>query len=166
MHGAELRAVHPAWITSPGVDALSAHWDQHFVACTQGRERLAATFDVLAHAGVRLGVVSNGRTAKQRRKLESLQLSARLGAVLISEDFGVAKPDARIFQAAARKLGLTPSECVFVGDNPEKDVRAAAAAGMRTVWFRAALPWPAGLPPAEESVASRPELLDLLGRPG
>jgi putative hydrolase of the HAD superfamily len=159
---ADLNA-HQAWLVSPGVDAIAAHWDRHFVACTQAREGLTTTIDALAQAGVQLGVITNGATAKQRRKLEMLELWNRLGAVLISEDFGAAKPDARIFHAAAQRLGVDPSECVFVGDNPQKDVLGAAAAGMRAVWFRATVPWPEGLPPAQESVRSLAEVLDLPG---
>src|SRR4051812_10644317 len=62
---ADLNA-HQAWLVSPGVDAIAAHWDRHFVACTQAREGLTTTIDALAQAGVQLGVITNGATAKQR----------------------------------------------------------------------------------------------------
>jgi putative hydrolase of the HAD superfamily len=156
-------AVHQAWISSPGVAALADHWDHYFAVCTQGREGLSETVDALAASGIRLGVVTNGRTNKQRRKIEALDLQNRVGALLISEDFGAAKPDERIFRAAASSLAVPPHECMFVGDNPEKDVLGAAKAGMRAVWFRGSLPWPDALAPPHESITSLRELLELPG---
>jgi putative hydrolase of the HAD superfamily len=108
----------------------------------------------LAQAGLRLGVVTNGRIHNQRRKIERLNLQEALGALLISEEFGAAKPDGRIFRAAAAKLAVQPHECMFIGDNPENDVLGASTVGMRAVWFRAGLPWPENLAPARESIAS------------
>ncbi len=159
-------AEHGGWTAKPPAAELAAHWDQHFAACTQARDGLAATVDAIARAGVRMGVVTNGPTDRQRRKLDALGLRDRFDAVLISAELGVEKPDARIFAAATAQLGVDPRDCVFVGDNPEKDVAGAAAAGMRAVWLRAALPWPQQMAPPRESIASLRELLDLVLRPG
>ena len=57
--------------------------------------------------------------------------------VALSYDVGVEKPDRRIFDAA-RELGamggeLEPDECLHVGDDFVKDVRAAEAAGWNSV---------------------------------
>jgi putative hydrolase of the HAD superfamily len=156
-------AGHGAWIKRPSIAELGEHWDEYFVVCTRGREGASATVDALVRAGIPLGVVTNGRTKKQRRKIEVLCLQDRLGALLISEECGFAKPDERIFRAAAAKLAVHPSECMFIGDNPEKDVRGAAAVGMRAVWFRAALPWPEGVAPPDECVTSFCEVLELPG---
>jgi putative hydrolase of the HAD superfamily len=42
------------------------------------------------------------------------------------------KPEERIFQLAARRLGLSPADCVFV-DDVEGNVVAAQALGFTTV---------------------------------
>lgn len=157
-------AAHEAWIASPGAAALADHWFTHFPACTQAREGLRTTLDALEQRGLRLGVVTNGPTQLQRSKVAALALQTRMGAVLISDEVGVAKPDARIFLAAAARLGVEPSECMFVGDNPEKDVVGAAAVGMRAIWLPAALPWPPGIPGPRERIGALPELLTLLER--
>jgi FMN phosphatase YigB (HAD superfamily) len=47
------------------------------------------------------------------------QLSAR--------EYGAAKPDAGIFHAACKRLGLPPHEVLHVGDHPRMDVAGAAA---------------------------------------
>jgi putative hydrolase of the HAD superfamily len=157
-------ASHQAWTESPGALAIASHWNEHFVRSTHGRPQLATTLDALAAAGLELGVVSNGRTSAQQRKLEVLGVLQRLDVVLISEAFGIEKPDARIFLAAAEQLGVAPEQCMFVGDNPLKDVQAAAALGMLAVWFRATSPWPAEVAAPAASVGSFPELFALLKR--
>jgi putative hydrolase of the HAD superfamily len=154
-------AAHAAWISSPGADSLAQHWDRYFAGCTQPREGALATIAALRRAGLRLGVVTNGRTAWQRRKIAALRLQDHLGTVQISEELGAAKPDARIFLAAAADLAVDPRECIFIGDHPEKDVQGSSAVGMRAVWFRTNMRWPEQLGPPHEIVSSFREVLDL-----
>lgn len=45
-------------------------------------------------------------------------------------DVVVGKPSVTLLHAAAKSLGLRPSSCLYVGDNPEADVGGAHAAGM------------------------------------
>ncbi|HKR69315.1 MAG TPA: HAD family phosphatase [Streptosporangiaceae bacterium] len=52
--------------------------------------------------------------------------------VVISGEVGMRKPEERIFQLAARRLGLAPADCVFV-DDVEGNVVAAQALGFTTV---------------------------------
>ena len=54
--------------------------------------------------------------------------------VLCSADVGLAKPDGRVYELAARRLGLEPGECLFV-DDLESNVEAARDAGMHGVQF-------------------------------
>jgi putative hydrolase of the HAD superfamily len=51
-----------------------------------------------------------------------------------ASEFGVAKPDARIFHAAAGKAGVASAEVLHVGDDAALDVLGALGAGMQTVW--------------------------------
>jgi FMN hydrolase / 5-amino-6-(5-phospho-D-ribitylamino)uracil phosphatase len=69
---------------------------------------------------------------------------------ICARDSGVAKPDPRIFLAAAERLGVVPDRILHVGDDPEMDVVGARDAGLRTAWTnRDGRPWPAelGAPP-------------------
>lgn len=94
--------------------------------------------------GLRLGIVSNGETALQWRNINALGLRDRMNAVLISQAEGVRKPDAAIFRLAAERLGVTPGQCLFVGDNPVADVLGARNSGMQAVWFDNGMKWPDG----------------------
>jgi putative hydrolase of the HAD superfamily len=52
-----------------------------------------------------------------------------------SRELGANKPDTRFFQAVLQNLRLAPTECVFVGNDYQKDIVPAKASGMRTVWL-------------------------------
>jgi putative hydrolase of the HAD superfamily len=89
----------------------------------------------LRDAGVRTGLLTNGPSWMQRRKVELLGLEAELDAIGISEELGAAKPDPAAFTATLELLESTAHETVMVGDHLDWDVRGALAAGMRgAVW--------------------------------
>ena len=82
-----------------------------------------------------LGVITNGDGAQQRQKLEQMGIADRFDSVVISGDVGVAKPQREIFDRGAEELGLAPNELLFIGDNPENDVRGARQAGWHAIWL-------------------------------
>ena len=89
----------------------------------------------LREAGVTTGLLTNGPSWMQRRKVELLGLEAELDIIGISEELGAAKPDPAAFAATLELLASAPEETVMVGDHLDWDVRGALAAGMRgAVW--------------------------------
>ena len=115
----------------------------------------------LRQRGVRLGIITNGSTAAQARKLKASGIDKLVAFSLISEAVGIRKPDPKIFLEAARRFNVAPSACTFVGDHPEKDVVGAQEAGMRTVWLRHGRIWPRQLSPPTFAVSGLEELLTL-----
>ncbi len=103
--------------------------DGHIAALPGAREALAG----LRGLGTRLVVVTNGFAAYQEPVLDALGLLAYFDAVVTPERAGAAKPQARIFEAAA-PLDL------FVGDTLVHDVLGARSAGVPAAWLHAALP--------------------------
>ena len=81
----------------------------------------------------RLGLVSNGTGRTQRAKLTRLGIADPLDPIVISEEVGVRKPDARIFQIALSNWSLPRESVVFVGDDPVADVQGALDAGLRAL---------------------------------
>lgn len=61
-------------------------------------------------------------------------LDGLFDAVVISDRVGLRKPDPRIFQLTAEKLGLPPGDCLFV-DDTEHNLPGARDLGMGTVFF-------------------------------
>ena len=97
---------------------------------------MAETLAGLKSSGFRLGLITNGRVKIQTRKIDGLGLREFLDVLVISEAFGARKPAPEIFHFAVQSLGVSPSEALYVGDNPEADVAGANSAGMTSVWMR------------------------------
>lgn len=116
----------------------------------------------LRRRGYRLGIVTNGPKISQRIKLVESGMASLVDVVLISDEENIAKPAPEIFIRAADRLGVSVSDCVFVGDNPMTDIRGADSAGMKTVWLEGYCPWPGDLAITPDSTITRlSELLDI-----
>lgn len=91
------------------------------------------TLIALKEKGYRIGIVSNGRSVRQWEKMIRLDLHKIPDVVVISEDVGFEKPDARIFQVALNRLKLKPEQAAYVGDTIATDVLGANAAGLFSI---------------------------------
>jgi len=81
------------------------------------------------HGRFQLAIVSNF-DGRLRVILERLGISEYFGRIFVSSEIGADKPDPKIFRRAVKFLGLQPGDVLHVGDNPERDWHAAAAAGL------------------------------------
>lgn len=52
----------------------------------------------------------------------------------MSEWEEIKKPNPEIFHRAIKKLGVLANECIFMGDHPDNDVKAAQNVGMKGFW--------------------------------
>ena len=77
-----------------------------------------------------LAVVSNF-DGRLRIILERLAISKFFAQVFISSELGADKPDPEIFHRALKLMKLAPKEVLHVGDDPERDWRAATSAGLQ-----------------------------------
>lgn len=85
--------------------------------------------------GTPLGIISNGARDQQMGKLARAGLLPYFSLLVFSEDVGIGKPAARIFEEACRKAEAKPAECVHIGDDLSADVNGSAAVGMQPVWL-------------------------------
>lgn len=88
------------------------------------------------HGRYRMGVISDaifspGRAL--RRLLADYDIVKFFDAFVFSDEIGCAKPDARVFEAAANELGVKPCDIAHVGDRELKDVEGPRAVGARAV---------------------------------
>lgn len=84
-------------------------------------------------AGLKTALASSADRVKVSANLRQIGLHLEdWGAVITGEDVTIKKPAPDIFLTAAKKLKLTPPECVVVED-AVNGVQAAKAAGMRCV---------------------------------
>jgi putative hydrolase of the HAD superfamily len=101
-----------------------------------------------------LAVVSNF-DGRLRMIFEHLAISRFFRHVFVSSELGADKPDPQIYRRALEISGFRPEEVLHVGDDPERDWAAAAAAGLRVFRLdrprRSLLDLPRDLAPAGES---------------
>lgn len=81
-------------------------------------------------SGRPVGVLTNGETAYQTRKMRELGLADERLIMLATSDLPAAKPDVLAFEAACARLGTEAGETLMIGDNPATDVAGGLAAGL------------------------------------
>jgi putative hydrolase of the HAD superfamily len=115
-------------------DKLEAYFRSHYPSlCKLSTDNLN-TLMTLRERGKKLGLITNGPTEWQSRKIEYMGLASLFDAIVISEAEGVRKPDPRIFERALERCGVRANESMFVGDHPEIDIQGAVGAGLVPVW--------------------------------
>jgi phosphoglycolate phosphatase len=120
----------------PDYEAMKEEFFRNYESCMTERtfafEGVAQMIAALVAAKLPWGVVTN----KSKRFAEPLTQAMPLfksSAVLICGDTTPhAKPHPEPLLEAARRLGLDPSACIYVGDD-ERDIVAGHAAHMKTV---------------------------------
>ncbi len=63
--------------------------------------------------------------------VERLKLASMLDDIVLSCLVGMVKPEVEIYQLGARKLGLQPADCLFVGDGGDNEMDGARKAGCK-----------------------------------
>jgi putative hydrolase of the HAD superfamily len=102
----------------------------------------------------RLGLVTNGKSCVQWRKLWALNLDRLMDVVVVTDDIDAPKPSTTPFQVAAQHLGLQVQDCVYIADDASKDFIGPHELGMTTMQLQRQLRWPISKPaPCTEAEA-------------
>ncbi len=83
--------------------------------------------------GLTLGIITNGDGPTQRAKIRAVGLQDLIPIIVISGEFGRAKPDPAIFHHLLDQAQCPPERAVFIGDRLDKDVDPARALGMHAI---------------------------------
>ena len=127
-------------IDPPKAAVLFAEYQRVFPTFVQLFDGAEETIRTLRERGYRIGIVTNGPCVQQHRKLDVSGLRPLLDTVLVSTEEGVAKPDPELFRRAAARLGLSPRQCLFIGDHPVNDIGGAIDSGMKAIFLDTRLP--------------------------
>lgn len=113
----------------------------------------------------RIGLVTNGPSEVQRCKIDLLGVEPYVDFILVSEEFGMSKPERGIFAEALRLGEAHPGETVFIGDSAENDIAGAQAAGIAGIWINpSGRDWERDSPMPAHSVAGLAEVRRLFSR--
>lgn len=83
-----------------------------------------------------LAIVTNGLTKVQKKRIKKSEISIFFKNVFISEELGISKPDAKIFEYVINNLGnFKKDEVLMIGDSLNSDIKGGINANIDTCWF-------------------------------
>ena len=113
-------------------DAFLARYAERLLLQTQVFDQMQRVLDSLDARGRRWGIVTNKAMRFTAPIVQGLGLAARAAVLIAGDTTPHAKPHPEPLLEAARRLGVAPGACVYVGDD-ERDMVAGRAAGMLTL---------------------------------
>jgi FMN phosphatase YigB (HAD superfamily) len=120
---------YPAERIAPLAGRLTRLWRDHDGRRVP-RPDVTTVVRELDRRGYILGIIANTITETEIPDwVETDGLTDCFKTVVLSSKVGFRKPDPEIYWEAARRVGVAPSQCAYVGDNPGRDVEGCRAAG-------------------------------------
>jgi phosphoglycolate phosphatase len=120
----------------PAFEAMREEFFSNYELCMTQRtyafDGVAEMIQRLQAEGLQWGVVTNKSARFTEPLTRGMPLFATAGAVVSGDTTPYAKPHPAPLLEAARRLGVDPTRCIYVGDD-ERDIIAGLAAGMGTV---------------------------------
>jgi phosphoglycolate phosphatase len=140
MVGAGARGmVGAAFGVAPGEAGFEALRDEFLQRYADGLLQRTAVFEAmvpvlqaLERAALPWGIVTNKHERFTLPVVRGLGLHERVAALICGDTTAHAKPHPEPLLEAARRVGVAPRDCVYVGDDL-RDVQAGRAAGMATL---------------------------------
>ncbi len=113
-------------------DEFLSRYERRMTLLTDVFALMRPVLGALAQRGLPWGIVTNKASRFAEPLVTALGLHTQADVLICGDTTPHAKPHPAPLLEAARRLGLPPQACVYVGDDL-RDVQAGAAAGMRTV---------------------------------
>ncbi len=122
-------------------------------------EFFEGALDAIGHISARykVGALTNGNADIVR-----LGLSSHFSFAFSAEEVGAPKPEPDLFHKALSHSGCAPSEMIYVGDDPIKDIDPANAVGLHTIWIKNELRPGPGISSPDRTIAHLNELVDAI----
>lgn len=113
-------------------DEFLAIYERSLLQQTAVFDPMVPVLQALEGAGLPWGIVTNKAERFTHPVVRGLGLDRRAGVVVCGDTTPHAKPHPAPLLEAARRIGVAPEACVYVGDDL-RDVQAGRAAGMATL---------------------------------
>lgn len=93
--------------------------------------------NVLKKSDIFCGILTNGSTQQQRRKIQLLELDQFIDPKwqFISESLGDAKPNVSCFRKVTERLPKEITKIYYLGDSYQNDIRPALSANWHPIWL-------------------------------
>lgn len=121
--------------TLPEREAFRIEWGMAYASNAVTLPGARETIAYLHSRGYKVGLLTNGNSARQWAKIYSSGLFTCFDSIVVSGDQPFEKPDPAIYRLSLSELGVTAEEALFVGDTVETDIDGANNAGMDSLWL-------------------------------
>lgn len=111
---------------------------QYLVNLSKGTDLLPGAVDLLQSipSGVKVVIVTNGLTSVQKPRFENSAIHPYVNHYVISEEFGIPKPNKEIFEHALSLAGHSnKSTTLMIGDKLSSDIKGGSDFGVDTCWY-------------------------------
>ncbi|MBI3051891.1 TIGR02253 family HAD-type hydrolase [Candidatus Woesearchaeota archaeon] len=90
----------------------------------------------LKEKGLKLAILSDAPRLKAWIRLHEMRIADFFDVVVTFDDTNEYKPSPVPFSRVLKELGLSPSECLMIGDSQKRDIQGARQAGITTVFAK------------------------------
>lgn len=125
-----------SWLNPPTIDELAQFWFSQFGRFAVEMPAAEQVLTKLKNEGYQLAIVSNGGHDTRLNTIRGLGIETYFDEIISSGLVGFNKPQPEIFQITAERLGVQPTQCLYIGDHPINDVQGATEAGMHALWMQ------------------------------
>ncbi len=98
------------------------------------QEHIDTVLSELRNRGVKLAIVTSGKSELSRRAIASLGLEKYFDVILCGDDVSKGKPDPEIVYTALNLMGVHPEDALIVGDSAA-DIETGKNAGIHTALY-------------------------------
>ncbi|MBG0826794.1 HAD family hydrolase [Planomonospora sp. ID67723] len=120
---------------SESVEELWSRYRKRMPSLVRCRSEVREGLERLRAAGWKVAIVTNGTADNQLGKIQRTGLAEAVDAYALSGLEGIRKPDAGLFEIAAKRCGMSLADGGWmIGDHLVADIGGGRAAGLRTVW--------------------------------
>jgi putative hydrolase of the HAD superfamily len=132
--------IHEQLGSTQTLDEFVADYYRAFLPQFRSDDDVRAALASARARGWCIAIVTNGPET-QLDKIRHAGLEELVDVWCVSAIEGHRKPDARLLEIAAERCDLALDGAWMIGDNPDSDIAAAHAAGIRSVWLRRGRSW-------------------------
>lgn len=106
---------------------------QHFIKSTVCFSGVEAVVRYL-YGKVKLGILSNAyNSEEQKQRIGNTGIAGYFDDIVVCADIDAYKPTKEAFLYLVDRYGLAPSDCLYIGDSEEYDIKGAKNAGLYTI---------------------------------
>ncbi|WP_461246390.1 HAD family hydrolase [Treponema sp. R6D11] len=93
------------------------------------------TLQKIKEKNIKLGVMTNGTSEIQRKKLKRFDIEKYFDYVFIEGEVGYGKPDIKMYEYMLQKTKVQNNKIIMIGDNLIWDIEPPQKLGIFTIWI-------------------------------